>query len=839
MILETQELGEIFAIIQAEFLNDPAIKVIPVAGDPPNKYEITYHIPCTIQDEQGNITVDSNHTVIISIPFGFPHFPPSCKPKSSIFHPDFDDAAICLGDFWNGERNIPQLIRHLADMLSGKVYSTENAFNEKAADWFRNNQDKLPFSDNKTASDETPAEPLSLSLEYSDDEEEISTLEDDDFADDFEFPEEFSDFSDESSPEKPQLAPSTPLFDSGRLKQLAKQKNFIQLDKELKSLSPDIDFPDRQLFAHQTASALMESNTLYEQAEEFAAQGNSSKALKCFKAVEACVADYPNIRNDIRMAEQSAEMLDELSPPPLPSKAQNKVKKDARSTQSDASALRRFFQPKTKEKKKVKKGQIFDEKVHRPTNIIPFVLTGGLLCLIGTLTYFYFSLSNTLTEAKLMFSECTSSLAEKNFQSAEKACTAALDTTKGIFIIHQTEISELQSNIRKIINSEEMRQGLLGNVLYNQKYVSKSTLAAHQSLRQFKSEGDAYLQEFAWDQAAASFQKALEMCRHLRDIPPDEIMDIEHKLKYSAFRSMLTLAENDIEKENWEDAVPALLDLKEQIHTLAPDQQAEYMKYIGTLLAKTQFTTLKEQADILFSQSDWTGAASLFQKAVEAGRALSVTDPRELANLKENITKAELYSTINAGNRAFSSGQWNTAINEYKAARTILENNSEILNIGEIETSRNKLERIILQSAIIRDRQIAEKKKESGDRTAGTEYLHKVIKTIEKSKFVNDSEFKDILAETQQALQGLKDEMFIEDKKQYLIRDYLTLFLKNYPAATPQTLSAPSATFEKKLGELYIFKLQCTESGRGRPLKLIMYYAYNAENGQWKFYSEN
>jgi tetratricopeptide (TPR) repeat protein len=839
MILETQELGEIFAAIEAEFLNDPAIKVIPIAGDPPNKYEVTYHIPCTVQDEQGNVTVDSNHTVIISIPFGFPHFPPSCKPKSSIFHPDFDDAAICLGDFWDGEQNIPQLIRHLADMLSGKVYSTNNAFNEKAAAWFRSNQARLPFTKNTTGPAEKPAEPLSLSLEYSDDDAEISILEDDDFADDVVFPGELADIQDDTPTQKTPSGPATPVFDPGWLKQLAKQKNFIKLDQELKKLSSDIDFQDRQQLSRKTASALKEANTLYEQAEEFTAQGNSHKGLECFKAVESRVADFPNIRNDIRLAEQSSELLSDLSPPALPPHARHTTQKDTQEPPSDTSVLRRFLQSRKKPQGKTKKARLFDEKNQRPTNVIPFVLTGGLLCIVGTLTYFYFSLSSTLMEAKLLFSECTTSLTEKNFQSAEKACTAALDTTKGIFIIHQTEVSELQSNIRKILNSEEMRQGLLGNVLYNQKYVSKSTLAAHQSLRQFKSEGDTYLQESAWDQAAASFQKALELGRRLNDILPDEFMDIEHKLKYSVFRSMLTLAEGNLEKENWEEAAAALRDLQQQLHTLEPDQQVEYQKYIGTLLAKTQFTTLKEQADTLFSQSDWVGAASLFQKAVEAGRALSLTDPQELASLKENITKAELYSTINAGNRAFSSGQWNTAIKEYKNARTILEKNAEILNIGEVETSRNKLERIILQSAIIRDRQVAEKKRESGDRIAASDSLQKVIKTIETSVFDNDPEFKDILAETQQAQQILKDEMFIEEKKQYLIQDYVSLFLKNYPAATPQTLSAPVATFEKKLGRQYIFKLQCTESGRGRPLKLIMYYAYNPDNDKWKFHSEN
>lgn len=79
----------------------------------------------------------------------------------------------------------------------------------------------------------------------------------------------------------------------------------------------------------------------------------------------------------------------------------------------------------------------------------------------------------------------------------------------------------------------------------------------------------------------------------------------------------------------------------------------EYRDYVETLRAKSHFTSLKQQADTLFSQSDWAGAATLFQKAVEAGRTLSEKESKDLVGIKANISRAELYSTINAGNSLF------------------------------------------------------------------------------------------------------------------------------------------------------------------------------------------
>ena len=146
MSQQSHELGEIFAEIEAEFSDDPVIQVIPVAGTPPSQYDIIFALPCASQDEAGEITITSPHTVTLSIPFGFPHFPPSCKPKTAIFHPDVDPAAICLGTFWNSERSLPELIRYLGEMLRGATYSQENAFNEEAAAWFREHSAELPFA---------------------------------------------------------------------------------------------------------------------------------------------------------------------------------------------------------------------------------------------------------------------------------------------------------------------------------------------------------------------------------------------------------------------------------------------------------------------------------------------------------------------------------------------------------------------------------------------------------------------------------------------------------------------------------------------------------------------
>ena len=896
MSLDSNELARIYSEIQEEFAHSRDIEIHPLSGNPPSQYEVTYHIPCTVKDDQGNIDILTGHTVTIAIPFGFPHFPPSCKPKTQVFHPDFDTAAISLADFWNRDRSLPELIRHIGQMLGGHVYSVENAFNEEAARWFVKNKAQLPFVSStqevsgdgispaepeedaspliefdeslfdeemvSSANEESdtelfdltdfpaaeyptdiPATPLPadiadtddlLSLDFAKEQEEdepLTVMEDKDFASDFEFSDDIPEV--ESSPPPLPGLMEGDRIDTDKLRHLAHRKNFCQLDTELTSIPGDTLFPERNELTEMTAAALNQAQKLYIQAEEYENQGLAGKALECFRAVEHLVADYPNIRADISRTENSTEMLEDISPPgqhdtsepPQEKRQKEKASKESRKrsrTETEGEPTAATPKPQAR---------------RRQFNVLPYLLVGGVLILLTPLTYFYFTLNGRMTEARQLFSECTTSFAAKDFQAAEKACSGSMATSKTIYFLHQNAVIELQHGIRTILDSEEMRMGLAGKVLFKDQYIPKATLSARKSLQELLDKGMEFLDNSAWDQAAANFQKALELCRQIDDFSPEERMNIEQNLHYAAFKGMLTVAESQVDAEDWQAATATLTELQGQLPSLTPKQQVEYRDYITNLLAKSRFTSLKEQADSLFSKSDWAGAATLFQEAVEAGRALSEKENDEIAGIKANISRAELYSTINAGNSAFGSGNWDEAISKYQAAISILDTGANLLQPDEVQQSRTKLQRIIVQTAIIRDRQSADKALDTGDLQGAQQALQRVISTIRTSPFGGESEFQAILTEMETAGRDLKEKAFIQEKEEYLVANYQRLFLENYSAAIPELLSNPEAMFEKKVGQRYLFKLQCTESGRGRPLTLVMYYIWDPDSKRWSLYN--
>jgi len=123
----------------------PNIKLIETEGDPPERYDIEYNIKGYKTGIDGSAVPANSHQVRITLPFGYPHFPPTAKPLSSIFHPDIDPDAIRIADFWHDNKSLADLILHIGEMVCGTHVSEGEPFNQSAADWYEERKSWLPF----------------------------------------------------------------------------------------------------------------------------------------------------------------------------------------------------------------------------------------------------------------------------------------------------------------------------------------------------------------------------------------------------------------------------------------------------------------------------------------------------------------------------------------------------------------------------------------------------------------------------------------------------------------------------------------------------------------------
>ncbi|GAB4333244.1 MAG: hypothetical protein Kow0089_01680 [Desulfobulbaceae bacterium] len=139
------KLSDDFEQVKKLLESYPDITLLKTEGDPPEQYDIEYSIKGYKVNPDGSASPENRHQVRITLPFGYPHFPPTARPLTPIFHPDIDPDAIRIADFWQKNPSLPELIVHIGQMICGNSYTTEEPFNQAAADWFEERKSWLPF----------------------------------------------------------------------------------------------------------------------------------------------------------------------------------------------------------------------------------------------------------------------------------------------------------------------------------------------------------------------------------------------------------------------------------------------------------------------------------------------------------------------------------------------------------------------------------------------------------------------------------------------------------------------------------------------------------------------
>ncbi|MDR9501778.1 MAG: hypothetical protein RI601_08300 [Desulfurivibrionaceae bacterium] len=142
---DDNRLEKELAEVQRHFANHPSISIVATEGVPVTQYVVEYRLNGLVGLEGGEISRSDQHRVEITLSFGFPHFPPNCKPLTPIFHPDIDPAAIKIADFWKADESLVSLIVYIGQMICWQVYSEENVFNQEAASWLAAHSDGVPL----------------------------------------------------------------------------------------------------------------------------------------------------------------------------------------------------------------------------------------------------------------------------------------------------------------------------------------------------------------------------------------------------------------------------------------------------------------------------------------------------------------------------------------------------------------------------------------------------------------------------------------------------------------------------------------------------------------------
>ena len=130
--------------IQKEFSGHQYIQVSPIGPEPPEKYHVTYFVNGIYMQPNGQIARLNRHEVEIMLHSDYPRYKPLCKILTPIWHPNFRDGQICIGDIWGAGESLCDIIINIGDMIQYKSWNSYSPLSADAAQWAIKNKDMFP-----------------------------------------------------------------------------------------------------------------------------------------------------------------------------------------------------------------------------------------------------------------------------------------------------------------------------------------------------------------------------------------------------------------------------------------------------------------------------------------------------------------------------------------------------------------------------------------------------------------------------------------------------------------------------------------------------------------------
>ncbi len=804
MTILSDQLEAIFQEIKANFARHQQIQVTPIAGDPPEQYRITYHVQGFCKADGNEIQTCSNHVVAITLPFGFPHFPPNCKPESPVFHPDFDQAAICIGEFWDEHQSLSKLIIHIGRMVCGEIYSTENAFNEEAAAWYQENNQRLPLDTIQPF-----AAPGEIPQEYSEKKRPLShseplTL---DIVDDAHFVSNeivaLDDEEDDTADDQTQIG-----FAQTVTKEVTSPRLTLQRSE---ATARDQASPGRQ------QPNLKEAQQKHAEGENFEHQGQPARALERYQAVKNLAPDFPEIDKDISRAQYSVEMLGDWAAEDAPCEVTDSSKKKTAGKPKE----------KTAEAPPPKPPSIQQES--KPRSRWPVIIAGcGAAGVLITLVVAYFSFSGKLEHAETIFAECQQFLDQDLFTDAEQKCAESLELTYKVLFIKQQEKNNLAEKIKGIQGSKKLKEGLALN---------KTTVDLPEWQKAMQR-ADKYFADAQWKEAMASYTRTLQLASANSAIDKAILEQIRNNSATAQFNVFLQAGEKAIAALEL-DSAKNHLDKAMALAKQNPQIPPETISRIKSLTGQIEFNASMAAGEGHFAKGEWSKALTAFEQAQEIEGAHSFADTSTLASLQEVIVRTKVFNSLEQGKKAFAEAQWDAAIANYETAIRLLEENSEILRRDNPLQSQQKIAKLMLHAAVIRDQQSAATHLKAKEFTPAIDKLQAIIETINKNPLAKEQEFQTIIKETRDSIAQAQEDLMVIGLSAYLTDNFQKIFTQNNPTLSAENLTQPKTAFVKKIDSKLLFKLQCFEQGHGRPVLLQISYIYDPATQKWRFFSKD
>lgn len=145
MTARMRRLASDWEQIKKDFAGHKNITVTPIGDEPPEKYHVTYFVNGIYLLPDGKIETLGRHEVEITLHAEYPRYKPICKILTPIWHPNFRDGQICIGDIWGAGESLSDIIINIGNMIQYRSWNSSSPLSADAAQWAIQNKHLFPI----------------------------------------------------------------------------------------------------------------------------------------------------------------------------------------------------------------------------------------------------------------------------------------------------------------------------------------------------------------------------------------------------------------------------------------------------------------------------------------------------------------------------------------------------------------------------------------------------------------------------------------------------------------------------------------------------------------------
>ncbi|MDU9049406.1 MAG: ubiquitin-conjugating enzyme E2 [Candidatus Electrothrix sp. Rat3] len=791
MASEKDQLARDFEEVNKLLTQYPQIQVTLTEGDPPATYEVKYQLTGLTRQTDGNIGQTSHHLLRISLPFGYPHFPPTVKPLTPLFHPDIDPDAVRIASYWQQNPSLAELVLHMGEMICAKNYNLEDPFNQEAADWYSEHSSEFPLDEIQQGEADFEIGDLSL--------------------------EEGSDLGLSLEIDEPQEDINEKLKE---IQHHLDRNEVVTAGKLLTALSSTS--PEAQHLEKIVSSALSKRDKLIQELEELENEDRFSEAYKLFEKVRAIAIDTPALSDIGQRLQQSQAMLDTFS---LPDSTENE--QDPLATMGKKAAKKKKTAEKSPEK--IKHKAPIERRYDRAPIKIPVktILSGlVLLATVGGCTLLYTNDMDKVIEAErnwieIKYRPCT---APDQFKKKRIQAEKLLVSLKSVYVPGLGQ-KKLKTEIHNFLNSPDFKKGEVGDLEYKGNALPAPVIKKLEPI-------DKKIDAAASAARKEEFAEALTLYQ--------EVLTEAETAKPGALEPHAATANAELDKR-----IKVINEKLTEIQTQAG--QEEKFKERNEAEKKYQeviafFQQLKRKESDSSNPQDMDVTGDQWGKCVEKlhntesllNKYPEISSPERQKELRTLLAYSRLYQQLEMARQAYEKGDFPAAISEYQSTLRLLKEERTALNAIYNNAVLKVGKTVVMLNVSLELRKAVEAENHNDLRNSLGHYKE-TLRIIRTSRSDRDDNLKKLEQYIRSKIQEQSLEAAKSSNQEWWKKNYEKIFKKKFPSSRNAPLSNPRIYFIKVQNGRLLYTIQCTEQ-KGIRLTLELTYQYDLATGEWSPY---